>query len=158
MRVQGRLRNAEDNIPFYTEAEATLNEAEPLYANRTDTLPPFTTIQACLPFNFAVGPSPPAKYAITTVGEEDVLDAISYVVADDTLVLSTDGNFNTTGGVKLTVSPLLDPSPPASGINLHYRTYPPSFGSTFVSCSLILLTILHNCKVIMWLQMQFNHM
>jgi hypothetical protein len=75
-------------------------------------LPPFTTIQACLPFNFAVAPSPPANYAVTTVGEVDVLDAISYVVADGTLVLSTDANFDTTGGIKLTVGPLVsEPQP-----------------------------------------------
>ncbi len=102
------MRGAREGRPFYAEAEAARYGSKPVYANRTDTLPPFTTIQACLPFNFAVAPSPPANYAITAVGEEDVLDAISYVVAADTLVLSTDANFNTTGGVKLTVVSLLN--------------------------------------------------
>jgi hypothetical protein len=97
--------------PFSEEAEATRFGPGPVYANRTGSLPPYTTIQACLPFNFAVGPGPPASYAITTVGEEDVLDAISYIVEADTLVLSTDANLNTTGGVKLTVSSLLIATP-----------------------------------------------
>jgi hypothetical protein len=103
--VQDRLTNAQEGTPFYAEAQATRYGSKPVYANSTEPLPPFTTIQACLPFNFAVAPGPPASYAITTVGEEDVLDAISYVVAADTLILSTDANFNTTGGIKLTVGP-----------------------------------------------------
>jgi hypothetical protein len=106
--VQDRLYDARNGSPFYADAEATRYAYEPVYADRTDSLPPFTTIQACLPFNFAVAPGPPETYTITTVGEEDVLGAISHIVSADTLVLSTDASFITTGGVKLTVSPLLD--------------------------------------------------
>jgi hypothetical protein len=97
---------AKNGYPFSEDAEATRFGPGPVYANRTEGLPPFGTIQACLPFNFAVAPSPSGSYGITIAGEEDVLDAINYVVEADTFVLSTDGNFNTTGGVKLTVSPL----------------------------------------------------
>jgi hypothetical protein len=78
--------------------------------NRTESLPPFTSIHACLPFIFVIAPAPPTAYAIKIDGEETVQDAINYVVDADTLVLSTVASFNTSGMVKLTVGPFFQMS------------------------------------------------
>jgi hypothetical protein len=80
-----------------------LMPAAPVAENVTEELEPFNAIQVCLPFNIAISPGPPGNYSAVAVAEASVLDAISFEVVNGTLQLSTDGDFNTTGAVKVAV-------------------------------------------------------
>jgi hypothetical protein len=69
------------------------------------TLKPFNTVQACLPFNVLIAPSPDAKsYDIVVDADQAVKDSLrAGVDASGTLSLVVSGSFSTNNSIKVTV-------------------------------------------------------
>ena len=68
------------------------------------TLPAFTSVQVCTPFNVLIAPSTKsAQYSLSVVGDAAVLPAVSSAVKDGVLTLQSNGSFSTQDPVKVTV-------------------------------------------------------
>jgi hypothetical protein len=73
-------------------------------ARQTTTLPAFSTVRVCVPYNVLISPAAnDNQYAVVLDADALVQRTLQALVADSVLSLGVSGSFETTKPIKLTV-------------------------------------------------------
>lgn len=86
----------------------------PAVVTTSVTLPPFSGVDVCWPFNVGIGSCSKLQYGVFVTAEASVVATMLVDVEDDTLVLGTNSSFATNLPVKVLVSLRLRQADPPS--------------------------------------------
>lgn len=76
----------------------------PRLGTKSEALPGFKAVSTCVPLNLLIAPNATGGHSIDLEAQQEVLDALTYRVADNTLFLETTKNFSTSRPIKITVT------------------------------------------------------